>query len=419
MRVVKSAFLYSVIGAANSLIPLALLPVLSAYLTPSDYGVLSVMTTIISFMTPFALLGIGTAIYIEHFKIDSSELARFISSSLIVPFVSLAFMLLVLGVFGGQLAELLHIPTRWLVIIPFLVAAQVIPYIVALLFQVLQRPLSYGLFQIGLAVSNMIFSLSFILWLNGGWQGRLIGIYASFFLFSLIGFRVLHKMHYLGPSISTAYIRQALAIGIPLLPHELGLIMTDVSDRLVLSKLVGTEATGLYSMGYQVGAGILLIGTSINQAWTPSFFKQLQAPSEDDKRSIVKRTYQLFMLFLVAIMLLYFVTPLVFKVLIADRFQGSAPFVLWIGLGYAFLGMYMLVANYIYITKKTHLLSALTLATGILNVSLTILFVKKYGAIGAAYATTLSYFLYWLGTWWLANRVFPMPWLAVFRRSPA
>jgi len=78
--------------------------------------------------------------------------------------------------------------------------------------------------------------------------------------------------------------------------------------------------------------------------------------------------------------------------------------------------MYYMIANYIFYSKATHLLAAVTLSTAVLNIVLNYYLIKLNGAIGAAQASTLSLCAGFLLTWFLSSRVFPMPWS--LRRSP-
>jgi Na+-driven multidrug efflux pump len=90
--------------------------------------------------------------------------------------------------------------------------------------------------------------------------------------------------------------------------------------------------------------------------------------------------------------------------------------VFWVSLGYAFVGMFLMVVNYISFVKKNWILAWITLACGILNIGLNYAFIQWNGALGAAKATAISYFISFLLTWFLAARVKQMPWFASFKR---
>jgi O-antigen/teichoic acid export membrane protein len=79
-------------------------------------------------------------------------------------------------------------------------------------------------------------------------------------------------------------------------------------------------------------------------------------------------------------------------------------------LGQAFSGMYLMVTNYIFYSKKTGLLSLVTISSGLLNVVFLVVLIKLLGITGAAMAFTLAMALRFLLTWWVAQKRHPMPW---------
>ena len=82
----------------------------------------------------------------------------------------------------------------------------------------------------------------------------------------------------------------------------------------------------------------------------------------------------------------------------------------WVAMGYAANAMYFMVANYLFVVKKTHLLAMVTVFTGVTKVELTYLLIQANGAIGAAQASAIAFFLSFLLTWIISARAYPMPW---------
>ena len=67
LRVIKSslfqsAFIYTLTRAINSAIPFFLMPVLTRYLTPVDYGIVAMFGVLLSFVASFTGLSIHGAI---------------------------------------------------------------------------------------------------------------------------------------------------------------------------------------------------------------------------------------------------------------------------------------------------------------------------------------------------------------------
>ena len=104
------------------------------------------------------------------------------------------------------------------------------------------------------------------------------------------------------------------------------------------------------------------------------------------------------------------IMPWVITHFLNERYLDSKEVIPWIAFGYAFQGMYFMVVNYIFYEKKTYMLSFTTFISGVIHVILSYTFIQIYGAMGVAYATTLSFFIMFVLVWILSARVYAMPW---------
>jgi len=66
--------------------------------------------------------------------------------------------------------------------------------------------------------------------------------------------------------------------------------------------------------------------------------------------------------------------------------------------------------NYIFYLKKTHKLVSITFFSGFLHIVLSYFLIKENGPIGAAQATTISFFVTFILVWILSSKLYSMPW---------
>ena len=97
--------------------------------------------------------------------------------------------------------------------------------------------------------------------------------------------------------------------------------------------------------------------------------------------------------------------------LIDQDFSGGSKYVFWVGLSYLFWGGYLIFSGFIFYLKKTRVLAYLAILNVTLNLGFNYLFIKSYGAIGAAYATALSFLIIFVLVAIISSRIYPMPWL--------
>ena len=191
--------------------------------------------------------------------------------------------------------------------------------------------------------------------------------------------------------------------------------MAATVDRLFLNRLVGLAATGVYGVAYSISAVIDFILGSFNFAWAPFFYEKLNNATQAIKIRIVRFSYLFFIgVFLLAIGLI-FVSPYFLKYFVGASFRGAAKFIFWIALGYAFHGIYTMSLNYILYQKKTFVLTIIGIVTIIFNIVFNYTLISLNGAIGAAQATFLTFFIRALLVWCVAQKVYPMPWFAFSR----
>jgi O-antigen/teichoic acid export membrane protein len=254
-----------------------------------------------------------------------------------------------------------------------------------------------------------------IVGLGYGWEGKILGQIIATVIFFSIGLIILRRYGLIIFKPKKEYIKHALNYGVPLIPHSLSTFLITMIDRVFITNMVGLSETGIYTVGYQIGMIIGVLADSFNKAWTPWLFEKLNEGHEEIKRKIVKFTYSYMFAITGLAVLLSLIAPWFMSFFVGEEFLGSVQFVFWIAIGYSFKGMYYMVTNYIFYIEKTHLLSWLTFVAAGVNIVLNYYLINAFGAIGAAQATTITYLIQFILTWYLASKVYKMPWLNVFR----
>jgi hypothetical protein len=85
-------------------------------------------------------------------------------------------------------------------------------------------------------------------------------------------------------------VREALAFGVPLVPHVAGLFVLNAADRLVINKDLGLAQAGIYMVAVQITMAMAIVFDAINRAYVPWLFARLAEDDPADKRTIVRGT---------------------------------------------------------------------------------------------------------------------------------
>lgn len=409
-QLVRSSLIFTVSNVINSSIPFLLLPVLTRYLNPTEYGIVSIFQVVSALLGSFVGLNTHNSVIIKYYKKDEVDFPNYVFNTLVILLSSSIIILFVFYVFSSQLSELIEFPAKWIPLMIVFASSQFLFQLLLGLWIAEEKPILYGIFQISQTSINIVLSLILVIPLALSWKGRILGQVITFGLYAIITCYVLYKKKYLKPGINKEYIRQALKFGLPLIPHTFGGSIIMLSDRLIISNLKSVAEVGIYMVGFQFAQIILLIQDSINNAFAPWIYKNLKKNSKADNLKLVKITYLYFVLILIfSIVYSVAVRPFYF-VFVGPEFKAGVEFIFWISIGFAFNGMYKMVVNYIFYMEKTHLLAFITTFSALCNISFTYLFVTWYGTIGAAYSICLSYLISFLLTWYFSNKVYPMPW---------
>jgi O-antigen/teichoic acid export membrane protein len=247
------------------------------------------------------------------------------------------------------------------------------------------------------------------------WQGRIQGAVIANIIFFVIGIYILIKKNWIKKGVNKIFIKKALSFSLPLVPHALGGWTISITDRVLITNLAGLDSTGVYVVGAQIGMLILIIQDAFNRAWVPWLFERLKKNDHQQKITIVKITYFYNAVLIILALLIAIISPWLLSFLVGKNFITATDYILWIAIGYAFNGMYKMVANYIFYAKKTHILAWLTFFTAISNIIISYLLIIKNGPVGAAQGTMFAFFMTFLLTWILSAKVYDMPWFFILK----
>lgn len=415
-KLVQSAAIYLIANIANAAVPFLLLPVLTRVLDPADYGVIAMFAVTLGVFAAFTGLSVHGAVGVRYFQLDAKQMAAFVSTCLIILGVCTLGLAVLVFVFATTLTGLTGLPRDWLVLGVFVAAAQITGQIRLSLWQVAGDPLRYGAFQFSQTLSNALLSLYLILAVGMAWQGRLIGQSLAIGTFGVLGLYWLYVAGFVvRPTNFKTHAKDALLFGVPLIPHVIGGLMIVAVDRFIIAGLLGLASAGIYMVGVQIGQILGLLTDAFNKAYAPWLMRQLSRTNGAVlRRQIVRGTYVYFVGVIGVALAIGAAAPLIVRLMAGDAFQDAQGVVVYIALGYAFNGCYLMVTNYIFFESKTAILAYVTFATGLVNIALTYVLVKQNGIVGAGQAFVISQFLAFVGTWWLSHRVHPMPWRKTF-----
>jgi len=413
MQVIRNGAIYLGSSMINKAVPFLLLPLLTSYLSPAEFGAMAVFVVINGLVGAFVGMAMHTNIATNFYAESRTEMAAIIGNIVLLLSVTGSVAMLALAALCLVLESVFSISTLYLLLMPPLAVMTMIGSLNTTVLRNQGRAYAYASFEIGQMLIHVGVTVVLLVWAGLGWRSQVAGLLAANAVFFLIAVRYLHHQGYLSLKFDRERTRAILGLSLPLVPHVLGGVLIGVSDRLFIEKMVGLEAVGLYSIGYSFGMVMSLVTDACVKAWTPWVYRTLAAPSADGNWQIVKSCYALIAGFLVMAIVVAVVAKFLLPFMVTAAFRGAGEYIAWITLGYAVRGVYQVFFPFLVHLRRTHFLAISTVAAAMLNLALNYFLIREFGAIGGAYATVAAFALSAVMVFRYQSRHLAMPWKGV------
>jgi O-antigen/teichoic acid export membrane protein len=266
------------------------------------------------------------------------------------------------------------------------------------LLQAQLRSQAYSVYRSILAVLAFAFSLGFVLMIRRDIAGLIVGAGAARLLMCVP--LMTHMKLWDAPARAGRLIDQELTgkmlrYGTPLVAFMFGGQMLSICDRFIIAMFRGDAEVGIYSANYNlVSMGFGLLSTPIIMAAHPLLMNAWQK-KDGGITSLVtnfSRYYALAVLPAIAFVLVF--GRDVVDILLGIEFRNGYRVIPLVLAGSAVWGFAMFGHKGLELLERTHIMFKLVAVAVAVNIVLNMIFVPKYGYMGAAITTLVSYLTY-------------------------
>ena len=375
----------------NRGLPFLLLPVYSRCLTPEDYGVYALFLTAVAIANPFLTFCWHSGIAYVYFN-KNLDIRQYVSTFFLVSLFLLALLESVLYTLTFFSIGPWTVPT-FLLLAPINTLGQILISVVSAMWQVKERPIAFGVFQLCCAIIKAVLNLCSVFLLRLGWKGLLMSETIFYITIIFIAVIVLYRLKWLGGEFDIKHLKTGLKLGLGFVPGVIANLLNDSLGRILLANRFSVDTVGIYSMGQKLGSVTGLYTTSLNNVYQPWFFKKINQKDRDLNKKIF------YSLILASLSILIFsgsagiAMQLISSFILGPAFKNAIPY-FWLSLlSFSIIGIYSLLAYIIYSTGRTWILSCLTGLAAATNITLTWIFLDIFGVIGVGYASILAWTL--------------------------
>lgn len=407
-KVFGETVVYGFTGVASTLASIFLVPVYTRILTPSDYGVSTLLGTLFSILIVIANMGMNSAIFMAYFRAKEKERkdivgTAFISQTLF-PFLISAIVFLLASfisriLLGSDSYSFLVVLSA---IALFFNTGITIPLA---LLRAEGRPVNFVSINLVKLLSTILFSLVLVVGLRLG----LLGVFWANLVGAVLGYLVglgytIRRIRFV---FSKYWLIEMLKFGAPMVPAGLALWVLNSSDRYFLNAFTSTADVGIYNVGYKVGSLLTLVAGALQLAY-PRFLFSIYNGKPNPKDYFKKiNTYFYLITFTFALAISIFSKEAIL-ILTGSAFHSSYVVVPLIAFSYVAYGLYQNFGTGVAVVKKTYFSAVATLIAGGLNLFLNYVLISRFGMMGAAVSTLLSFTALALIELIFSQRVYPI-----------
>ncbi len=244
----SGAGVYLFANILNASAPFLLLPILTRYLEPAEYGQIAMFQMLIGFFGAFTgIVFIGGITRKFYDKDGVSAMHEYVGAGfqLAVCFSTLVFVLL-LG-FGDFLQDAVNISVSYIYMSLLVSVSAVLMQLRLNQWQIRKHSIKYGVFQVSGSLVNLSLSLLLVVVMVLGADGRVYAIACVSGLYGIVALWLLKKDNLVDfLLVSKKSLVELLKFGVPLIPHVLGVFFLMSVDRWVISSEMGLAQAGIY-----------------------------------------------------------------------------------------------------------------------------------------------------------------------------
>lgn len=388
------------VAVAGKFAPLASIFIYSRFMTVEDYGVLNLF---VSYLWIFAIVmsmnmhvAIGRYIYIENAEIDS-----FLTTSL----TAIGFIYLITGtvvLFNlERFSMLLRLPSQVVILMLLVVLGQIAESLFTQVAIFNERS-SYLLKIVSIkALCAFFLSIGLLNTMNN--EIYLAVLYSDAITSLAILIYVLRSLLVsIRWSFKVSHMRYIVNYAVRLIPYLLCLTLLSQFDRVMIDNYFGTQATGLYSLAYNIGILLPLVVTAVLNTFNPTFFDAL---NKKDYVRVVKDSENIFALAVMATGILVLFGQELACIFIPVKYYSSFDLIPIVAIGGLCSVIFQIWVRVIYYANRIFLISFVAIIATAANIVLNYWLLPIVGYKIAAFTTVIAYLVMSLGCVAILNYV--------------
>ena len=371
---------------ASRILSFLLVPLYTSILTTEEYGIIDIIGTTVNLVYPIAIVVISEAVI--RFCLEKENDKRQVWT--------IAVLITLAGCVGMILLFPLILLTKFKAYMVFFILHGITMACNATVSQFVKGNNEVAVYAIGGVIHtivvislNIVFLLVCKLGLTGYLLALILGHIAamSYYAVRLKLWKFFIPLRRLDKELGKRMVQYAA----PMIPNSISWWISDSSDKYIVQHFCGLAVNGIYAVAYKIPSMLTTVSNLFISAWQLSAFEDFESDEAKQFFSKVSTEFMSFIL-IVAGGLILMTRPIAY-VLYAKEFFQAWQYTPTLILAFVFSTVSSFWGTVYTAAKKTTLLFYSTMAAAAINIILDIVLTPQIGAMGAAIATMVSYFV--------------------------
>ena len=387
-------------------IPAVLLPRLTGIITvpiithlfrPELYGAYALVLANVAVLNSATLTGIGSSLlrFLPEYENDP-EGERKLLSTLFTTAMAICVGVSVVGLVVLFLLSPHYRPhyTQLMMVGLLLYCGNGIFNLVAQMLRSARKPGLFSTIQLVSGYGGLAFGLMLVLVFKVGIQGLLIGSVVAALLGAGLGWRAAmggRTIRFSG--FSPEVLKHVLWFAFFVSIGNAAFWLLSYSDRWLIQRFQGTDAVGLYSIGYDLtGRTTMLFVSTFGLALQPLSISTWEASGREATERFLAASTRMYLLIMLpaTVGLSVLAKPLV-GALAAPAYARGADVVPFIAVALFLFGLLDIAGRGLTLNKRPDLEARNFLFAGLANVGLNLMLIPRFGIVGAAFSSLMGY----------------------------
>lgn len=386
---IKNILIYIIPKIIIGIVPVITLPIFTRILTLKDYGVYALAEIYAILLSGIVNFGLTTSYERNFFQYDDKiRSSKLLYSTLVFVLSGFVIATVFTYFFKKPIARVLIGSDEYSSLLLWVFLAKLImgfKQYFLIYFKNNEKAKDFVVYSLDETMLNVILSLFFVVYLKSGIIGLAWGqCIASAVVLSVLIVRFLRIMPFcLGWNV----LLDSLKISLPLTPRIfMGVISTQL-NKYILNILNTLGGVGIFNIAQRIANVTFIFMTTIQNVFNPQVYKKMFSSDLSAGKQIGRYLTPFVYLSIFICLLISLFSEEAVRLLTGPAFHAATPIVSIFSMYYGFLFFGKISGLQLIYKRKTALTSLLTIMDIGIGAVLSILFIKKFGVIGAAWAT--------------------------------